>query len=167
MAWCLAISDPHTGRILARTTQAADRSHSVYADIINNLIAVLGWAEWHQPPGAAADRLSPRAVTQPGLHREHGRDNVHILNAGRSATWTGTGNPTAAGSGHVRPHRRRGHWRRQHHGPGNQLIKWIRINPTIVNAAAGPLPPQIYRLPNPCAMHQGADEEGFLRRRGD
>lgn len=34
--------------------------------------------------------------------------------------------------GTVRPHWRRGHWRRQRHGPGLQQTKIIRIRPTVV-----------------------------------
>lgn len=37
----------------------------------------------------------------------------------------------------VTPHWRRGHWRRQHHGPGKTLVKRIRIAPVIVNAKIG------------------------------
>ena len=37
-------------------------------------------------------------------------------------------------SGHIAPHLRRGHVRRQHHGPANELIKKIWIAPVFVNA---------------------------------
>ena len=148
-AWCLAIPDTETGHILARTVLPASLSRTAYADVINNLIAVVGWAEWHPPhhvtgPAASATRVgTSRAEHDP-------RDHVYVLRAGRGATWirTTAGDPTSR-TGRVRPHRRRGHWRRQHHGPGNQLLKWVRIAPTIVNAHAGPLSPQIYRLPPP------------------
>ncbi len=39
-----------------------------------------------------------------------------------------------ASGGHVCPHLRRGHVRRQHHGPGNAEIKTIWIAPVFVNA---------------------------------
>src|SRR4051794_12033515 len=99
------------------------------------------------PPRHRARRLSDSKLATAEHDR---RDEVYLLGAGRGATWirTSAGDPTSR-TGRVRPHRRRGHWRRQHHGPGNQLLKWVRIAPTIVNAHAGPLSPQIYRLPRP------------------
>lgn len=47
----------------------------------------------------------------------------------------------------VAPHLRRGHWRRQHYGPRNSLVRRVRIGPVLVNAGAGELLPQVYRLP--------------------
>lgn len=44
--------------------------------------------------------------------------------------------PRQAG-GEKRPHLRRGHIRRQHHGPNNELIKSIFIQPVFVNADKG------------------------------
>jgi hypothetical protein len=48
-----------------------------------------------------------------------------------------TGRLSPATGGEVRPHLRRGHKRMQHHGPGNSLVKEIRIEPTIVHADRG------------------------------
>lgn len=37
----------------------------------------------------------------------------------------------------VRAHMRRGHWRRQRHGPGAKLVKRIRIRPSLIGAGSG------------------------------
>jgi len=37
----------------------------------------------------------------------------------------------------VRAHMRRGHWRRQRHGPGATLVKRIRIRPSLIGASGG------------------------------
>lgn len=42
---------------------------------------------------------------------------------------------TAAGQGHRAVHWRRGHWRRQPHGPHNSLRKLVWLMPTLVNSA--------------------------------
>jgi hypothetical protein len=48
------------------------------------------------------------------------------------------------------PHRRRGHWRRQHYDYGRTQTRRIRIAPVVVNAGRlGAARPQIYRLPKP------------------
>jgi hypothetical protein len=48
------------------------------------------------------------------------------------------------------PHRRRGHWRRQHFGLGRTQTRRVRIAPVMVNAGRlGADRPQIYRLPEP------------------
>jgi hypothetical protein len=145
-AWCLAIPDHETGQILARTVVGARRSLTSYAQILNNLIAVVGWAEWHQPGGATSRDTATSGAGGPADH--NGPDDVHVLRSGRGATWIRSTAREVAGTGNqIRPHRRRAHWRRQHHGPGNRLLKWIRVAPTIVNSHAGPLNVQIYRLP--------------------
>jgi hypothetical protein len=145
-AWCLAIPDRETGQIFARAVMPAERSRTIYADVVNNMIAVVGWAEWHEP--GAAPSAAGTIPTDRGLSDNYRRDDVHVLRTGRGASWTRP--PTLEvlpPRGHVRPHRRRAHWRRQHHGPGKRLVKMIRVAPTIVNAHAGPLSVQIYRLP--------------------
>lgn len=43
----------------------------------------------------------------------------------------------SAGDGSVRPHWRRGHWRRQPYGPGLASVRLIRIPPTLVRADLG------------------------------
>jgi len=44
---------------------------------------------------------------------------------------------TGHSGGTVRPHWRRGHWRRQPHGPGRSEIRLLWIRPTLVKADAG------------------------------
>lgn len=40
--------------------------------------------------------------------------------------------------GDVRTHWRRGHWRQQHHGPANSLLKRVWIRPLMVNPNKSP-----------------------------
>jgi hypothetical protein len=79
---------------------------------------------------------------------EHEADfasGVHILYTRSSRNQPG-GNSSAGTGRKLRPHRRRGYWRRQRYGPGNRSVKWVRIPPTIVNAHRGPLGWQVYQL---------------------
>lgn len=39
----------------------------------------------------------------------------------------------------IRAHWRRGHWRKQVHGPGNSFRRWLWILPVLVKAGSGPL----------------------------
>jgi hypothetical protein len=46
------------------------------------------------------------------------------------------GDPDAPARKSPKPHRRKGHWRWQRHGPKNSLTKWIPIKPVLVRAWA-------------------------------
>jgi hypothetical protein len=156
-AWCIALHDPYSGRVLGREVIAARRTQTQYRAVVDNMIAVVGWADWHPDdpvrsgagpgPGDAWERLA-------GL-----TSGVHVLDTRTSSAHRATGQPATPGR-QLRPHRRRGHWRRQHHGPGNHATRWVRIAPTIVNAHRGPIGWQIYRLPARASTAADTASEG-------
>ncbi|GAA5040255.1 hypothetical protein [Actinopolymorpha pittospori] len=139
-AWCLALTDPGSGRILGRELVFGRRSLTAHRTIVDNMIAVVSWADWHRDESDQQTRAD--GIWEQSADRGSG---VHVLDArsirGRSAH---DGGPSGL---RLRPHRRRGYWRRQHYGPSNRDIKWVRIPPTVVNAHSGPLGWQVYRLP--------------------
>jgi len=143
-AWCLALTDPETGAILGREVVIASRCHTAYRTLIDNMLAVVAWADWHHDQHAGP--------APAGGHDAEWEDaaglasDVHILDTRRLSNQPSRDEAAVTGR-KLRPHRRRGYWRRQHHGPGNRHIKWVRIPPTIVNAHRGTLGWQVYRLP--------------------
>lgn len=150
--WCVAIPSDTAGASLGRWVIPASRSTTNYANLIANAAAVAAWADWHRP-GHTRLPDEQEATAQPGNGRAQKTpaDTVHVLNVTattqndeqRSAKGEPTGRTTA-------PHRRRGHWRRQHFGPGRAQTRRVRIAPVMVNAGRlGAERPQIYRLPTP------------------
>jgi hypothetical protein len=150
-AWCIAIPAKTSAAVIGRWVIPASRSATSYAGIVANAAAVAAWADWHRPGHSrnidpqGADAHADNAVGARGRPD----DTVHVLNvtATTPAEATTTGVPTGRTTA---PHRRRGHWRRQHYGPGRAETRRIRIAPVMVNAGRlGTDRPQIYRLPHP------------------
>lgn len=155
-AWCIALPSGTPGAVLGRWVIPASRAATSYANLVINAAAVAAWADWHRPGHDRTDE-GPETQQQSAngngkSHRSAERDNVHVLNVtvttpppdtASAARGEPTGRTTA-------PHRRRGHWRRQHYGPGRANTRRVRIAPVLVNAGrVGSDRPQIYRLPAP------------------
>jgi hypothetical protein len=155
-AWCVAIPSTTAGATLGRWVIPASRSTTTFANLIVNAAAVAAWADWHRPGHSRAAPEEP-AEQLPGNEKargEHRRldDTVHVLNVAATTPASDPSSSATAGpSGRTTaPHRRRGHWRRQHYGPGRVEVRRIRIAPVMVNAGRlGSDRPQIYRLPRP------------------
>ncbi|OBK38612.1 hypothetical protein A5658_03580 [Mycobacterium sp. 1245111.1] len=151
-AWCVAIPSYVARGTLGRWVIPASRSATGYANLVANAAAAAAWADWHRPGhgSAAADEATSPEVGEP-TRQQRPEDTVHVLNV--TATTSADDQPTATGEPTGRttaPHRRRGHWRRQHFGPGRAQIRRVRIAPVMVNAGRlGADRPQIYRLPAP------------------
>lgn len=153
-AWCVMIPSHTAGGALGRWVIAASRRATRYSSLIANAAAVAAWADWHRPGQARG--LDEQDVTAGGeapRQQRRPEDTVHVLNV--TATTPVDPQSSAAGEPTGRttaPHRRRGHWRRQHFGPGRTQTRRIRIAPVMVNAGRlGADRPQIYRLPTPKA----------------
>lgn len=153
-AWCVALPSTTPGAVLGRWVIPASRSVTSYSNLVVNAAAVAAWADWHRPGHGEADsdtQQQSASVSGKGPRPDE-QGNVHVLNV--TAT-----TPTPDRHGAVRgeptgrttaPHRRRGHWRRQHYGPGRANTRRVRIAPVMVNAGrVGSDRPQIYRLPAP------------------
>jgi hypothetical protein len=151
-AWCVAIPSATAGGVLGRWVIPASRHDTRYANLVANAAAVAAWADWHRPGHSRTVDVQGADVAGGGAGAGRKReDTVHVLNVTAttpdepqlSAKGEPTGRTTA-------PHRRRGHWRRQHYGPGRTETRRIRIAPVMVNAGRlGADRPQIYRLPTP------------------
>lgn len=151
-AWCVAVPSTAAGGALGRWVIPASRSSTVYGNLVVNAAAVAAWADWHRP-GQCRDGGETQPVRDEkgvaGRNQVEGR--VHVLNV----TATAVADEPLRGRGDVTgrttaPHRRRGHWRRQHYGPARASTRRIRIAPVMVNAGRpGSERPQIYRLPAP------------------
>lgn len=109
-----------------------------------------GWASG--TPSRLAERADAHASAtraRDTLLRSNWRQ-AHLCTLGAEAaagTVRGEGIDDEARDG-VRTHWRRGHWRRQVHGPGGSLRKRIRIRATVVGRSqAGPATDRTYRLP--------------------
>lgn len=149
--WCLAIPSDTAGSVLGRWVIPASRNATSYANLVANAAAVAAWADWHRP-GHARGEVEHDAIASSGKpHGKRSEDTVHVLNV--TATTPAEQQPTVKGEPTGRttaPHRRRGHWRRQHFGPGRTQTRRVRIAPVMVNAGRlGSDRPQIYRLPTP------------------
>lgn len=139
------------GATLGRWVVPASRSATSYANLVTNAAPVAAWADWHRP-GHKRGEDEQESVTAPSSGTaKRPEDSVHVLNV--TATTPADPQPTAKGEPTGRttaPHRRRGHWRRQHFGPGRTQTRRVRIAPVMVNAGRlGSDRPQIYRLPAP------------------
>ncbi|WP_434317510.1 hypothetical protein [Leifsonia sp. P73] len=137
-AWCISIPALY-GSTLGRFVVPASRSTTAYRDVVDNLTAVVAWAQWHEPDDETA---APFGITPADLEalvtskdfRRNGRRSgagVRVVDVG--ATHRSVSASTVPGDGasdfHVSPHIRRGHWRRQRYGAGREQIKRIRIAP--------------------------------------
>jgi hypothetical protein len=141
-AWLLSLPGRHGG-VLTRHVVLADIEQSGQHAALLNLAAVTAWGDWH--PAAQMDPRSPTtAESRHDWLTAGGAGGVRVLDvtsaANRSASSEATGRS-------VSPHMRRGHWRRQHFGPGNSETKRVRIAPVLVNAGKGDMTPAVYRLP--------------------
>lgn len=149
-AWCISIPATTTGAVIGRWVIPASRSATNYANLVTNAAAVAAWADWHRP-GHSRDVKEQQAQQIPRNQRtspQRPEDTVHVLNVTATTPTEPTrGEPTGRTT---RPHRRKGHWRRQHYGPGRANTRRLRIAPVMVNAGRpGTERPQIYRLPAP------------------
>ncbi|WP_016894201.1 hypothetical protein [Mycobacteroides abscessus] len=154
-AWCIALPSTTAGAVLGRWVIPASRTATSYANLVVNAAAVAAWADWHRP-GHQRDGEGLEAHQESSgnnkAHRSFEKDNVHVLNVTATTPapevhGAARGEPTGRTTA---PHRRRGHWRRQHYGPGRANTRRVRIAPVMVNAGrVGSDRPQIYRLPAP------------------
>ncbi|MFG1930727.1 hypothetical protein ACGFK1_08715 [Mycobacterium sp. NPDC048908] len=151
-AWCVAVPSAAAGRVLGRWVIPASRQATSYGNLVANAAAVAAWADWHRPghSRSAEEQREEPAGSDAGAARKR-EDTVHVLNV--TATTPVEEQPAVKGEPTGRttaPHRRRGHWRRQHFGPGRTQTRRVRIAPVMVNAGRlGADRPQIYRLPAP------------------
>lgn len=144
VVWCVAIPTADSTAVLFRLPIVGLASKSPLRDIVDQLSAVVAWGHWGEHP------VDDELTAQPPGKQKHGHappTPVHILDVAK--TTTEPADLTSPTGRTVAPHRRRGHWRRQHYGPRGELIKRVRIAPVLVNATRGPLAPQVYRLPRP------------------
>ncbi|MGP4027140.1 hypothetical protein [Actinomadura sp. 3N407] len=150
-AWCLAVPS-ESGGMTCRVVVPAHRSRCSWATVVENLAAACAWADWHEADQELAEietaRRARQVTNQAAFRRLYGRGGpagVRVLNVKRT---TGGGAPTHQPTGRaVSPHVRRGHWRRQRHGPAKTQVKRVRIAPVLVNASRSGLAPRVYRLP--------------------
>lgn len=154
-AWCVAVPSRAAGRVLGRWVIPASRKATHYTDLVDNAAAVAAWADWHRPGQSRSIDEQDQEPSGGGAARKR-EDTVHVLNV--TATTPTEQQPTAKGGptgATTAPHRRRGHWRRQHFGLGRTQTRRIRIAPVMVNASRlGTDRPQIYRLPTPTLVRQ-------------
>lgn len=154
-AWCVTISGAY-GSTLGRFVVPALRSTTGYRDVVDNLTAVVAWAQWHEPDQSTAVPMgvSPEDlvdyISSADFQRNAKRAGAGIRVVDVGATHRGTVSRSASdretSDVHVTPHIRRGHWRRQRFGQGREQIKRIRIAPVLVNAHRGDIAPRVYRL---------------------
>lgn len=143
-AWCVAV--PGRAGNLARVVLPALRSKTAWKPQIDNLIAAVAWADWHEPivrGDLTEEELEDRDTLASAVAYGLG---VHVMDVRRTVQRSGhhkSTEPTRT----VAPHPRRGYWRRQHHGPGNRQVKRVRIPPVIVNAGRASHTVNVYRLP--------------------
>lgn len=155
-AWCIAIPSTAAGGAMGRWVIPASRATTLYANLVVNAAAVAAWADWHRPghtrdTNPETQHLDSNA-TKP--KRNQPEDHVHVLNVTATAPPDQTPAAAEPTGRTTAPHRRRGHWRRQHYGPGRTNTRRIRIAPVMVNAGRlGGDRPQIYRLPLPEGEH--------------
>jgi hypothetical protein len=154
-AWCISIPGLY-GSTLGRFVVPASRTSTAYRDAVDNLTAVVAWAQWHEPDD---DTAAPFGISPVDLDelvaakdfRRNGRRSgagVRVVDVGATHRAASTTPTSSEGTSdfHVSPHIRRGHWRRQRYGTGREQIKRIRIAPVLVNAHRGDVAPRVYRL---------------------
>lgn len=140
-AWCLSLASDY-GESIGRVVVPARRSATAHKDLIDNLTAVVSWANWHEPdsyteiplgmkPDDVADFINSEDFKNDAQRAGAG---VRVIDTERTSRG---GGKSKTGGRHVDPHIRRGHWRKQRHGQGLSKIKMVRISPTLVNAHRG------------------------------
>jgi len=155
-AWCLAIPGAY-GSTLGRFVIPASRSRTQYRDVVDNLTAVVAWAQWHEPDGSTDVPLGiplsevETQISTADFQRDAKRSGAGIRVIDIGSTHRGSnslrGSPDSDRDvARVTPHFRRGHWRRQRFGPGLEESKRIRIAPVLVNAHRGGIAHRVYRL---------------------
>lgn len=154
-AWCVAIPTPGVGT-LGRHVIPARLTATAHRPLVENLVAVAAWADWHAPdmstrvPKGLPLRDTVKAMEDPAFTRDAdraGAGGVHVLNI-RSRI-TDSDGPSDEPGRSTAPHVRRGHWRRQRFGPGRTEVKRVRIAPVLVNASKGPVgSARIYTIPS-------------------
>lgn len=157
-AWCLTIPGAY-GETLGRFVLPAQRSKTEYRDTIDNLTAVVAWAQWHEP--------DPETIVPLGLPLDEVKAIVSTSEFKRTAKRTGSdlrvidvGRTNRTQSRRIEddseevgtrypvtPHVRRGHWRRQRYGAKLTQVRRLRIAPVLVNAHLGNIQARVYRLP--------------------
>jgi hypothetical protein len=145
-AWCIALPGRLGRAVLGRFVIPARYDRTRYRALLDNLLAVAAWADWHEPDTQTTPALDVPGAPPPQVRRDadrHGAD-VHVLNVGRTVGHAHAAEPTGKT---VAPHVRRGHWRRQRYGERNTQVRRIRIAPLLVNAHLGDMAERVYRLP--------------------
>ncbi|HVT78340.1 MAG TPA: hypothetical protein VHD87_14990 [Acidimicrobiales bacterium] len=140
---CLAVPSRARSAVMARWAMPAFIDGHALSHVVEQLAAVVAWGTWadartDDEDDDVSDKTKPRRGASPAAGL------VRVLDV--AATDSDTGGASTPTGRQVAPHTRRGHWRRQHHGPGNSLVKRVRIAPVLVNAKLGPLAPRVYRI---------------------
>lgn len=156
-AWCVAVPGAY-GSPVGRFVLPASRSLTRYRDVVDNLTAVVAWAQWHEPDATTQVPLGStpsevEAITSTSDFRRDAKRSgagIRVIDVGSTYRGSTRSRRTAETheetETHVTPHIRRGHWRTQRFGPGLEQHKRIRIAPVLVNAHRGDLTPRVYRL---------------------
>lgn len=155
-AWCLAIPGAY-GSPLGRFVIPASRATTQYRDVVDNLTAVVAWAQWHEPDGRTDVPLGislsevEAQISTTDFQRDAKRSGagIRVIDVGstnRSSKATHRPAQDAQNAAPVTPHFRRGHWRIQRFGPGLGESRRIRIAPVLVNAHRGGIAHRVYRL---------------------
>lgn len=150
-AWCLSVASDY-GESIGRFVVPARRSLTAHADLIDNLLAVVSWAKWHEPDSATDVPLGMKPEDVDALIRseEFQADaqrtgaGVRVIDAARTSR--AARKTESPGGRQVGSHIRRGHWRKQRHGKGLSEVKMVRISPVLVNAHRGDMSPRVYRI---------------------
>ncbi len=153
-AWCIALDAQVEGAVAGRVLVPARRSacSPQVRALVLNLAAVPAWGDWHQPeqmdlPAPLPAKAAAELGNDPAFlaaERRGTPGQVRVLNISRTAG----GEPSAALGRSVSPHLRRGHWRRQHYGPGRLMTRRVRISAVLVNAGKFiDVAPRVYTIP--------------------
>jgi hypothetical protein len=85
-AWCVALTGRHGRAVLGRYVIPACHDRTLHRALLDNLMAVAAWADWHEPDTQATPALDVPGVPPSQVRRDadrHGAD-VHVLNVGRT-----------------------------------------------------------------------------------
>ena len=117
---------------------------SRWRDQVFNAAAVVAWADWHAPLDPSDGDPDTPGINLTPPRNGDGSD-VRVLAVRRTRIATGDRSEPTRRT--VAAHVRRGHWRRQHHGPRGEQVKRIRIASTVVNAGQRSFAARVYVLP--------------------